>query len=209
MRTNPRRTTSESSSTSSNTKVVVKTPKIEIKKESFDDDLSSIFKDDSDSEVAEIVKSTMRRRKIIQSPSSSKPKHQDDEVPRMKVPVATKKPGGELLFNSLNLTNLNVSFNSANMQEAKRRLEENRTQALLVKSFAYNDKKDDSDHSKKESSDAEDDQEGQEITPRSSNLYQSESDHPLEEEVEEVASSVPEEEESASIIDDEDIPQEL
>jgi hypothetical protein len=125
-----------------------------------------------------------------------------DQMPRQRPPVAVKSPGK--LFESLNLTNLNVSFNSSSMAEAKRRLEESRTQALLVKSFAYNKKgggnitpkektdKDDFADLKSESSEAEVDQrqqhqqqqrqqldeeeEEEEVTPRSSNLYQTESE---------------------------------
>ncbi len=174
---------STGSESSSEVRVAKKSPKII----DFDDDLSSICKDESDSDIVQIVKAALRTKK------------DEPDRPRAKAPVAAKHPAAAItgggLFNSLNLTHLNVSLNSSNMQEAKRRLEENRTQALLVKSFAA--KTDDIDkESQKESSDAEDDQPGQ-LSERSSHLYQSD-----EEDLEEERSSAP-----ASIVDDEELPQ--
>ena len=83
-------------------------------------------------------------------------------LPRQKLPVQTKNNSGAAagkLFESLNLTNLNVSFNSANMHEAKRRLEESRTQALLMKSFAYNGKEEILEDTEKKESDTGEDHE--------------------------------------------------
>ena len=213
--------------------------------ESFEDDLSSILRDESDADIVELLKTTIRRKTNVPSTPeiiSSKPDETDldqleheDMMPRQKLPVQTKNNSGASagkLFESLNLTNLNVSFNSANMHEAKRRLEESRTQALLMKSFAYNSKeelvddateKKDSDTgedheiSKAESENEQDQFEDQ--TPRSSNLYQSESDQDGDGN-DDIAEDSPEEFEevdqgsdndncssrSASVIDDEDIP---
>ena len=197
--------------------------------ESFEDDLSSILRDESDMDVVELLKTTMRHKKAHVKNKSS---NQDDEMPRQTLPVQTKNQEGKL-FESLNLTNLNVSFNSANMHEAKRRLEESRTQALLMKSFAYNEGKeellddekdekgeedydDDNDDNDQEVSKVSDnEQEESEATPRSSNLYQSESEHNdhdnnnVDEEDADEFDADPGTENctsrSASVIDDEDI----
>ena len=212
--------------------------------ESFEDDLSSILRDESDADIVELLKTTIRRKTNVPcTPEiiSSKPDESDldqleheDMLPRQKLPVQTKNNSGAAagkLFESLNLTNLNVSFNSANMHEAKRRLEESRTQALLMKSFAYNSKEElvddatekkdsdtgeDHEESKAESENEQDQFEDQ--TPRSSNLYQSESDQDGDGN-DDIAEDSPEEYEadqgsdndncssrSASVIDDEDIP---
>lgn len=204
---------SRSSSHSSDDKVDTKiTPPQIVTDEDHDDDLSSIFKDESDSDVVNIVKSVMRpySSRKYERPKSAKvvvKDRDDDQVPRLKLPLASRNDD---LFN---ITNLNVSFNSAKMHEAKRRLEESRTQALLVKSFAYkNDgSKDSSDNgsilSKRESSDAEDDQEmlG---TPRSSNLYHTDSDHnDDDDDIVSEAHSISRSNSSASVVEEEDIPE--
>ena len=98
---------------------------IQISSPEPDDSLKSLLKDESDEEIVAILKSTRQKEKHPSKPSS-------------------------IVHSSyLNLTNLNVSFNSSNLQEAKRKLEESRTQASLVKSFAYD---------KNETSEAEEDQ---------------------------------------------------
>jgi len=132
-----------------------------------DDSLKSLLKDESDQEIVEILKST---RKLEQA----KPRPPPDNC---------------LLSASLNLTNLNVSFNSSNIQDAKRKLEASRTQALLVKSFA---------HDKNETSDAEEDQANE--SSRSSSIYQSD-DKYEDDFIEEQVDS-----ESASEVQEEDLP---
>merc|ERR1719273_1092751 len=147
-------------------------------------------------DIVELLKTTIRNKShpdhIDHHSGKSKSKQEQPEMPRETLPVQTKL-GGDKLFESLNLTNLNVSFNSANMHEAKRRLEESRTQALLMKSFAYNEGKEellddggeekegeqdeDYDDDSEVSKVSENEQDGSEATPRSSNLYQSESEH--------------------------------
>ena len=75
---------------------------------------------------------------ILSLYSSKSADEEENDMPREVIPKATINTG-RVIDSSLNLTNLNVSFNSSSMAEAKRRLEESRTQALLVKSFAYKD----------------------------------------------------------------------
>ena len=100
-----------------------------------DDSLKSLLKDESDEEIIEILKSTRQMAKHPSQPS--------------------KVNGSSSLTSaSLNLTNLNVSFNSSNIQEAKRKLEESRTQALLVKSFAYDNKNETSEEAGEEDQDS-------------------------------------------------------
>merc|ERR1719273_2146340 len=115
-------------------------------------------------DIVELLKTTIRNKShpdhIDHHSGKSKSKQEQPEMPRETLPVQTKL-GGDKLFESLNLTNLNVSFNSANMHEAKRRLEESRTQALLMKSFAYNSKEElvDDATEKKDSDTGEDHEE--------------------------------------------------
>ena len=137
-----------------------------------DDSLRSLLKDESDQEIIEILRSTRKKAKEL----AKKPSTNTDA----------------LLTSSLNLTNLNVSFNSSNIQEAKRKLEESRTQALLVKSFAYD---------KNESSEAEEDQDS-----RSSSLPKSGSERSLEEKYESDFIQEQVESESASEVQEEDLP---
>ena len=206
-------TTSDSSSIESNkpsppiTVMSRESEKVVFQDDSLDDDLSSILKDESDLDVIQIIKSTLRspsknpqkevfiHEELVDDPIDKKAvkKNEEENVPRKKLPVASHL-NNDQLFDSLNLTNLNVSFTSANMHEAKRRLEESRTQALLVKSFAYDQDEhpqqsmaNNHGHShlneeeEKEASEAEDDQDNHDesaaLTPRSSQLYQSDSDH--------------------------------
>lgn len=199
-------------SSSSEDKIDAKGSPPQIVNSDYDDDLSSIFKDESDSDVVNIVKSAMRpnstneKRTDRPRPAAIAVEKDDDLVPRLKLPLASRNDD---LFN---LTNLNVSFNSAKMHEAKRRLEESRTQALLVKSFAYkrDGSKESSDNgsviSKRESSDAEDDQEllG---TPRSSNLYQTDSDHNDDQDDDILSEAQARSNSSASVVEEEDIPE--
>merc|ERR1719273_1711740 len=142
-------------------------------------------------DIVELLKTTIRNKShpdhIDHHSGKSKSKQEQPEMPRETLPVQTKL-GGDKLFDSLNLTNLNVSFNSANMHEAKRRLEESRTQALLLKSFAYNSKDEDDDTNqegvKKDKNyrkiskvlPENDQQQESESSSRSSNLYQSDSE---------------------------------
>ena len=109
--------------------------------EDDDDELSSLLVDESDADLVAILKSVLRKdtapKMIIENNYASPDSDEDEDTPRRKLPVASTSPGK--LFESLNLSNLNVSFNSSTMAEAKRRLNESRTQALLVKSFAYQD----------------------------------------------------------------------
>ena len=148
---------------------------------------------------------------------------EQDEMPRREIPKATTGPGKVL--DSLNLSNLNVSFNSSSVAEAKRRLEESKKQALLVKSFAYqeDEKKREGSFSNvpKEATKEEFEPDQDEDSRRSSELYQSDSDHFEEEEEEEENeddenvntakdsnSSTTSTSDAASAIDDEDIPYE-
>ena len=139
-----------------------------------DDSLRSLLRDESDQEIVEILK---RTRKSQKSAAKLQPRE-------------AVKPHPALLSTSLDLSNLNVSFNSANIQEAKRKLEESRTQALLVKSFAYD---------KNETSEAEEDQDNE-----SSSLYQSDKSAEVKYDNDFVEEDI--ETESASEIQDEDIP---
>ena len=141
----------------------------------FDDELKSLFSDDVD--LVDIIKSSVGQRHTvaIETESHKEEKIEDDDVPRDVIPGR--------IMDSLNLTNLNVSFNSTSMAEAKRRLEESRTQALLVKSFAYKDsEKKNLECNKEEGSEPEVDQgddnaeETIDEISRSSELYQSEED---------------------------------
>ena len=101
-----------------------------------DDSLKSLLKDESDEEIIEILKSTRQMAKHPSQPSKVRsPKHAN---------------GSSLTSACLNLTNLNVSFNSSNIQEAKRKLEESRTQASLVKSFAYDNKNETSEEAEED-----------------------------------------------------------
>ncbi len=155
------RSLSENSSSSSNLppKMTLNGGTSPLLVEDVDDDIACIIlRDESDAEVAEIIRRALGRGgdekqsrsyprslddKRYASPHTDEDEEEEEDVkesrPRDKPPEAVKSPGK--LFESLNLSNLNVSFNSSSMAEAKRRLEESRTQALLVKSFAYNQEK--------------------------------------------------------------------
>ena len=199
--------------------------------ESFDDDLSSILRDESDMDIVELLKTTIRNKShpdhIVHHSGKSKSQQEQPEMPRETLPVQTKL-GGDKLFESLNLTNLNVSFNSANMHEAKRRLEESRTQALLLKSFAYNSKDGDETNEEEGVEEKGDEnyrkvsklskndrqQEQSENSSRSSsNLYQSDSEQNNDDDEEFEADPDPALSDndncttrSPSVVDDEDIP---
>ena len=172
-----RQRSSNSESSTSSPKELKRLKEFEINDISrFDDELKSLFSDDVD--LVDIIKSSVGQRHTvaIETESHKEEKIEDDDVPRDVIPGR--------IMDSLNLTNLNVSFNSTSMAEAKRRLEESRTQALLVKSFAYKDseKKNLECNNEDEGSEPEVDQDDDnaeetiEEISRSSELYQSEDD---------------------------------
>ena len=204
----------------------------EIRDNQYDDELSSLLRDESDADLVDIIKCSVRNNcNAISKPSQEyrsvdqeyrSVDDEQDEMPRREIPKATTGPGKVL--DSLNLSNLNVSFNSSSVAEAKRRLEESKKQALLVKSFAYqeDEKKREGSFSNvpKEATKEEFEPDQDEDSRRSSELYQSDSDHFEEEEEEENEddenvntakdsnSSTTSTSDAASAIDDEDIPYE-
>ena len=183
-----RQRSSNSESSTSSPKELKRLKEFEINDVRFDDELKSLFSDDVD--LVDIIKSSVGHHERRPSATklhnrSSQEDEIDDDVPREVIPRASNAGGGHpgRIMDSLNLTNLNVSFNSTNMAEAKRRLEESRTQALLVKSFAYKDsEKKNLECNKEEGSEPEVDQgddnaeETIDEISRSSELYQSEED---------------------------------
>ena len=92
--------------------------------ENDNDDLSLLLASESDADLVEIIKGSVRKctkpriQESNQFPHSDKSALKED---KRKVSQMSQRSNAGNQLDSLNLTNLNVSFNSCNMAEAKRR----------------------------------------------------------------------------------------
>ena len=115
-----RSSNSESSSTSTSPKDSKRHKEVH---ENDNDDLSLLLASESDADLVEIIKSVRkctkpRIQESNQFPHSDKSALKED---KRKVSQMSQRSNAGNQLDSLNLTNLNVSFNSCNMAEAKRR----------------------------------------------------------------------------------------